>query len=247
MTGQLLLRGMIVGLIAGLLAFGFARVFGEPMVDRAIAFEEQMSQAAGEAAEPEIVSRATQAGIGLFTGIMTYSAAMGGLLALVFAFGYGRMGKLGPRGVAAVIAAAAFIAIIVVPALKYPANPPAVGNPETIGMRTELFFVMILASVVGMVLAFMLARNLSAKLGSWNGVIAAGVAYVAFIAIVQALLPAINEVPENFSAIVLWNFRTASFGIQAIVWTVLGLLFGWVAERALIKQGSYRPAVSAAR
>lgn len=241
MTGQLLLRGMIVGLIAGLLAFGFARIFGEPMVDAAIAFEEQASQAAGEAAEPEIVSRTTQAGIGLFTGIMVYSAAMGGLLSLVFAFAYGRLGKLGPRGTAAVVAIAAFIAVIVVPTLKYPANPPAVGNPETIGMRTELFFVMILASVVGMVLAFMLARNLSARLGTWNGAIAAGIGYLLFIVIVQALLPAVNEVPENFSAAVLWNFRTASLGIQIIVWSVLGLLFGWVAERALIKQGSYRP------
>jgi Co/Zn/Cd efflux system component len=170
---------------------------------------------------------------------------MGGLFALVFAFGYGRLGKLGPRGTAAVLAVAAFIAIIAVPALKYPANPPAVGNPETIGMRTELFFVMIVASVVGMVLAFMLARNLSARLGTWNGVIVASLGFVLFVAIVQALLPAINEIPENFSALVLWNFRIASLGIQAIVWTVLGLLFGWVAERALIKQGSYRPAALA--
>jgi hypothetical protein len=242
MTGQLLLRGMIVGLIAGLLAFGFARVFGEPQVDRAIAYEEMMNKAANEAAEPELVSRATQAGLGLFTGIMVYSTAMGGLLSLVFAFAYGRMGRLGPRGTAAILAAAAFVAVIAVPFTKYPANPPAVGNAETISMRTELFFVMILASVVGMVLAFMLARNLAAKLGTWNGVIVACIGYAVFIAIIQALLPSINEVPENFSAAVLWNFRVASLGIQVIVWSVLGLLFGWLAERALIKEGSYRPA-----
>jgi hypothetical protein len=62
MVGNLLLRGMLVGVLAGLLAFGFARIFGEPQVDRAIAFEEQMSQAKGEAPEPGIVSRETQAG-----------------------------------------------------------------------------------------------------------------------------------------------------------------------------------------
>ncbi len=39
MVGNLLLRGMLVGVLAGLLAFGFARIFGEPQVDRAIAFE----------------------------------------------------------------------------------------------------------------------------------------------------------------------------------------------------------------
>jgi hypothetical protein len=242
MTGQLLLRGIIVGLIAGLFAFGFARVFGEPMVDRAIAFEEQQAQKAGEAAEePELVSRATQAGSGLLTGTLVYGAAVGGLFSLVFAFAYGRIGRLGPRGTAAVLAACSYLAVTVLPFLKYPANPPAVGNPDTIGERTTLFFVLILACIAGMVLAFMLARNLIAKLGVWNGVIAAGLAYLVFVAIVQALLPSINDVPENFSAYVLWNFRVATFGMHAIVWAVLGLLFGWVAERALIKQGSYRP------
>ncbi len=33
MVGALLLRGMLVGLFAGLLAFGFAKTFGEPQVD----------------------------------------------------------------------------------------------------------------------------------------------------------------------------------------------------------------------
>jgi len=242
MTGQLLLRGMIVGLIAGLLAFGFARVFGEPQVDRGIAFEDQQAKAEHKVPEPEMFSRATQAGPGLATAILPYSVAVGGLFSLVFAVGYGRLGKLGPRATSAVLAGACFMAIVAVPFTKYPANPPGANSSETIGVRTELFFVLILASVVGMVLAFMLARNLVAKLGGWKGLLVAGLAYVAFIAIIQALLPTINEVPENFPAHVLWNFRVSTFGIHAVIWAVLGLLFGWLAERALIKEGSYRPA-----
>jgi hypothetical protein len=93
MVGNLLLRGMLVGVLAGLLSFGFARIFGEPQVDRAIAFEEQMSQAKGELPEPQLVSRETQAGLGLFTGVIVYSAAVGGLFSLVFAFVYGRVGR----------------------------------------------------------------------------------------------------------------------------------------------------------
>lgn len=242
MTGQLLLRGMIVGLIAGLLAFGFARVFGEPSVEAGIAFEEQEAKKAGTPAEPEMFSRATQAGPGLLTASVAYSVAIGGLFALTFAFAYGRVGQLSPRLTSAVLSVAGFVSVIMVPFLKYPANPPGVGISETIGMRTEFFFVMMVASIAGMVLAFMLARNLSAKFGAWGGIAAASVAYIAFIAVIQALLPSVNEVPENFSATVLWNFRASTLGMHAIVWAVLGLLFGWVAERALIKQGSYRPA-----
>lgn len=233
MVGRLLLRGMLVGALAGILIFIFARIFGEPLVDWAIGFEEKAAQAAGEAAEPEIVSRATQAGLGLLTGSLIYATAVGGLFALVFAFVYGRISPLGARGTAALLAIAAFVAISLVPDLKYPANPPAVGNPDTIGARTELFFIMIVASIVGMIVAVGFGRRLVARYGAWNGAILAGIGYFMFIALIQYLLPPINEVPEQFSAIVLWQFRIASLGMHAILWTTLGLAFGAWAERDL--------------
>lgn len=233
MVGKLLLRGMLVGLIAGILAFAFARVYGEPQVDKAIAFEEQKAQAAGEAPEEEIVSRTTQAGIGLATGVLVYGAALGGIFSLVFAFAYGRLGSLGPRGTSALLAVLGFVAVIVIPGLKYPANPPAVGNPETIGYRTELFFIMILVSVAAMVAAVGLAQRLWKQLGAWNATIVAALAYLVVFALVKAALPNINEVPEDFSAMVLWQFRVASLGIQLVLWTVIGLAFGAVVERQL--------------
>jgi hypothetical protein len=233
MVGKLLLRGMLAGLIAGVLVFAFAHTFGEPLVDQAIGFEEAAAQAAGEAAEPELVSRATQAGIGLFTGVMAYSLAIGGLFALVFAFVQGRFSGLSARATSAVISIAAFVAVVLVPNIKYPANPPAVGNPDTIGVRTELFFLMIVVSIAALVAAIVLARRLAPRLGAWNGAIAAGLAYVVFIGLVQYLLPPINEVPENYSAMVLWRFRTTSIGMHVILWAVLGLVFGALAERRL--------------
>ena len=233
MVGKLLLRGMLVGLIAGILAFAFARVYGEPQVDKAIAFEEQKAQAAGEAPEEEIVSRTTQAGIGLATGVLVYGAALGGIFSLVFAFAYGRLGSLGPRGTSALLAVLGFVAVIVIPGLKYPANPPAVGNPETIGYRTELFFIMILVSVAAMVAAVGLAQRLWKQLGAWNAAIVAALAYLVVFALVKAALPNINEVPEDFSAMVLWQFRVASLGIQLVLWAVIGLAFGAVVERQL--------------
>jgi hypothetical protein len=242
MVGNLLLRGMIAGLIAGILVFAFARIFGEPLVDAAIAFEEATSQAAGAAAEPEIVSRATQAGLGLFTGIMAYSVAVGGLFALVFAFVHGRFSSLSARGTSAVIAAAAFVAIVIVPAIKYPANPPAVGNPDTIGVRTELFFLMIVVSIASLVAAIAIARRLAANYGAWNAAIIAGILFVGFIGLVEYLLPPINEVPENFSAMVLWRFRTTSLGMHVILWSVLGLAFGALAEKRLSVRNGFRPA-----
>lgn len=233
MVGSLLLRGMLVGVLAGLLAFAFARTFAEPQIDRAIAFEEQASQQAGEAPEPELVSRATQAGIGLMTGIVVYGAAVGGIFSLVFAFAYGRLGPLGARATSALLALAAFVSVVLVPQIKYPANPPAVGSAETIGSRTALFFILLAISVALTVAAVMLARHLWRRYGGWNAVLLAGAGFLVAVAIVQVALPAVSEVPEGFPADLLWRFRVASIGIHAILWMVIGVAFGMAAERLL--------------
>jgi predicted cobalt transporter CbtA len=224
---------MLVGVVAGLIAFGFAKSFGEPLVDRAIAFEEQMSHANGDAPEMELVSREVQSTIGLLTGVVVYGTAFGGLFALVFAFAYGRIGNLGPRLTALLLAAAGFIAIVVVPSLKYPASPPSVGQAETIGYRSGLYFLMILISVVAVIAATMIGRRLVVRYGSWNAVLLGAASFVVIIATAQLLLPDIDEVPTQFPAVVLWRFRVASLGIELILWTTLGLLFGAVADRLL--------------
>src|SRR5271154_6334325 len=178
-TGSLLWRGMIVGFFAGLLAFGILKTIGEPAVDKAIAFESAMDEAKAKAEhdaavargenpgpiveEPELVSRAVQGGIGLFTGVTVYNTAFGGLFALAFALCYGRMGDFGPRTTAALLALSGIVAVYVVPNLKYPANPPSVGDPETITMRTQLYFSMISISLAAMIAAWMLRNRLAPR------------------------------------------------------------------------------------
>ena len=257
MMGSLLLRGMLVGVLAGLIAFGFARVFGEPAVDAAIAVEaaagdghshshshgtttESTATAEPAAEEEELVSRETQAGWGLLTGTVVFGAAVGGIFALVFAFAYGRVGRLDARATSLLLALGAFVALAIVPQLKYPANPPAVGSGETIGERTQLFFAFLLISVIALTLAVMLARRLWARTGGWNAGILGGALYLVLIAIGAAVLPAGDPVPEGFPAQVLWNFRVATWGIQAILWAVIGLGFGLLAESRMAQRDAGR-------
>ena len=232
--GQLLLRGMFAGLVAALLAFSFAKIVGEPQVDRAIAFEEQHSaaeKAAGAAEESELVSREVQAGLGLLTGVAVFGTALGGLFALAFAFASGRLLKFPPRTTAMLIAAVGFLTLYVVPYLKYPANPPAVGTEDTIGYRTQLYFTMMVFSAAALAIAVVFGRALSTSLGTWNATVAGALAYIVLVVIAAYALPTINEVPSDFPADLLWKFRIASLGVQAILWGTIGLALGALVER----------------
>ena len=188
MTGKLLVRGMLLGLVAGLLSFGFLKLAGEPSVDRAIAFESAMEQTKADDAkakglpapveDPELVSRSVQAGIGLLTAVAVYSTAFGGIFALVFALAFRRMGDFGARATSALLAVAGFVSVYLVPMLKYPANPPSVGLAETIDMRTSLYFAMILISLAAMVGAGMLRIRLNQRFRNWNAALIATGVYV---------------------------------------------------------------------
>lgn len=228
---NLLVRGMLAGLAAGLLALVVAYFLGESRVDAAIAYEE--AHAHEHEHGVEAVSRTMQSTAGLSTGVLVYGIAFGGIAALAFCFALGRIGRIGPRASALLLAASGLIAVYVVPFLKYPANPPAVGDPDTIGRRTTLYFLMMVLSVLLAVGAVILGRRLAPRLGNWNATLAAGAFFVLVIGLAYAFLPSFNEVPKDFPATLLWQFRLAALAVQATLWTAFGLIFGFLAERAL--------------
>ncbi|MER7974033.1 MULTISPECIES: CbtA family protein [unclassified Streptomyces] len=243
---NLLVRGMLAGLGAGLLALVVAYLLGEPYVDKAIGFEE--SHAHGHEHEVELVSRSLQSTAGLATGVLVYGVAFGGIAALAYCFALGRIGRFSPRATALLLSGCALLAVYVVPFLKYPANPPAVGNSDTIGERTTLYFLMMVLSVLLAVAATLFGRRLAPALGTWWATVAAVAAFAVVTGLAFAFLPVINEVPADFPATVLWRFRLAALTIQLTLWTGFGLIFGELAERVLAPRpaGAARTAAPAA-
>ncbi len=217
---------MLVGLAAGVLAFAFAYVFGEPQVQRAIDFEETLG-----GHDPEVVSRGVQRTLGLLTGTVVMGVALGGLFSLVFAYAYGRLGPLHARATSALLALGAFLTLTVVPFTKYPANPPTVGNPDTIDKRTALFLAMIAISVLAAIAAARVHRDLLPRASRWNATLLAVALFVAIVAVAELILPPVHETPPGFPADVLYRFRLASLGIGLTLWTAIGLGFGALAER----------------
>jgi predicted cobalt transporter CbtA len=258
MMRTLLVRGMLAGLIAGVLAALFAYFFGEPSVNTAIGLEEAGTAAHSHTHEPaaapgetppaeepeeELVSRPVQSTVGLLAGVGLYGVAIGGLFSLAFAFVYGRVGKLRPRLTAAALGFGAFAVVFFVPFLKYPANPPAVGQPDTIGERTGLYFGFVALSLVFGIVAVIVGRKLADRFGAWSGGLLAAGGYVVAMAVCALVMPIIDEVPDGFPGSTLWSFRTASIGTQLVLWIALALTFGAFAEKAL---GSHKKVPQAA-
>lgn len=230
MMRKLLVRGMIAGAIAGLLAAAFAYLVGEDPVDSAIGFESAMAAHNGHA-EVELVSRGVQSTLGLSVAVTAYGLAVGGLLALAFVLSLGRIG--GPaalRARALTIAATGFAVLVLIPFLKYPANPPSVGQPETIGERTALYFGFTAISVIAFTLALSCRSRLRNRLDAFGSTVVAGAAYLVLVGLAAWLMPGVDEVPRAFPASLLWTFRLSSLGTQLVLWGTLGLAFGALAE-----------------
>ena len=234
MLRKLLICGLAAGFIAGLVAFAFMTLAGEPAVGQAIAYEQAHAQPLppGEG-QQELVSRDTQQGLGLLTASTIYGLALGGIFALVFAYAYGRIGRASPARTALWLAAAAFLVVYLVPFVKYPPNPPAVGDPETIGERTALYLVMVWISILAAVAAVRLRRTLAERRPRRLATALAGIAYLVVVVGAGLALPGIHEVPEGFPATTLWRFREASAGTQLVTWASIGVVFAATAQRAM--------------
>jgi hypothetical protein len=265
MERKFVLRGLAAGALAGLLSFVFARIFVEPVIARAINYESArdaaqatLDKAAGLPVAPagtELFSRTVQEDIGIAVALVVFGAALGALLAVVFTLVQrGSGAHLRPRVLALLLAGAGFVSVYLVPFLKYPANPPAIGHEDTIETRGSLYLTMQIVSVVAMVLAVQAGRVLARRRGAWQASLLAGLGYVVVVGLAMALLDPVHETPGplrdaygtivlgGFPADDLYRFRLYAVGGQLILWGVLGLVLGPWAERALRQSG--RPVVS---
>ena len=224
----LLVRGLVAGLLAGFATFLVAHQVGEPPVETAIALEEAGSHHADghthgdEAEEAAPVSRGTQRTWGLLTASLAVGTALGGLVALGAAAVAGRVGRVGVTGAAAGVALLGFVAVALVPFLKYPASPPGVGSGDTIGTRTEYYFGFLLVSVVAALVATVLAARAWSRLGTWGAVLLGAGLYLVVVVGAGVVMPPVNEV-GHFPADTLWSFRRASLLTLVTLWATIGV------------------------
>src|SRR6516164_7990247 len=199
---RVILRGALSGFIAGVFGFIFARIFAEPVINKAIAYESgrdailaALNRAAGRPVAPdgpEIFSRSIQSTIGIATGIIAFSTAMGALVAVAYLVLHGRF-NVRPRNLVWMIAAFGFLGVYLLPFVKYPANPPAIGHSFTIHTRGLLYLTMVVASIVLLGLAVFATRKLLPRLGLFRSVLIAAIGFFVLYGVLIAVLPSLGH------------------------------------------------------
>jgi hypothetical protein len=205
---RVILRGALAGLVAGVLGFVFAHTFAEPYINKSIAYESgrdkvlaMLNHAAGRPVAPEgpeIFSRHIQSTIGIATGLIAFSVAMGALVSVAYLVLHGRFG-VRPRHLAWIIAGFGFLGVYLLPFVKYPANPPAIGHSFTIDNRGTLYVTMVASSLVLLGLAAYLARRLTPRLGVLNAVLLSGVAFLVVYSVLIGVLPSLGDLGANIA------------------------------------------------
>lgn len=254
MLASSLRRGLVAGLLGGLLAGLFALTFGEEPLEQAIRLEEAgttsaiglggLGDASGPAAtandpsraergadEEVVVSRRTQR-LGLLAATGLVGLALGGMFGIAFTALRGRLTTPDPWVASLQLGAVVWLAVGLLPSLKYPANPPGVGASATVGARSVWYLAAIVLSLATVLATWALARRLRARgVAVAKRHILALAAASAGAALVAALPP--NTEPVDVPAALLWNFRLSAFGTTAVLWLGLAVTFGLLGERAV--------------
>lgn len=219
---NVLARGAVTGAMAGLATSVAAYVWLEPLLSRFIALE-----AAPGGAGP--VSRETQMVLGMPAGYVLVGLALGLLFAAVFpALPAGTSAWRRSTG----LAAAGFVALALIPQLRYPANPPGVGDPATITDRTSAYLLCVALGITVVTGGYAALRHLRARgvrTSVRQSLVAA--AGVLLVAVGYALLPDSGDAVEAPAALV-HDFRVRSLGLLALLYALLGAAFGGLTERA---------------
>jgi hypothetical protein len=251
------------GVVAGLVCFAFSRVLIEPLIGAAVDYEaareDAESDLAGAAHEHghELFTRSIQENVGAAVGVIAFAVSMGVLFAVAYTVLRAVLARRGFRpdgtGMALLLAAGMCATVAVVPGLKYPANPPTVGLPDTIGARSSAFLTMTVLSVLAACAAVAVALVLSRRWGGWRASAIGFAGYIVAMVTAAVLLPGFHEVPgpltgagglvlNGFPAETLAEFRVYSMLDHAVMWFAIGVC--WAALAASSRRAAREPATA---
>jgi predicted cobalt transporter CbtA len=214
-----LLSGAIAGTLLGLIN----QVMVEPFVDDAIKIETQNMISDGKMVDSQEVNsiRLWQKGGEIVAGTIL-GTSIGALLGLVFVYARNSLPGSNNKKKGIILAGIMFFVLFLVPSLKYPSNPPAIGDPETIVYRQSLYIGMLAVSGFSALGLALLYRNTNQK---ESKKVVIPLIYVAIVSIAFIILPP-NPDDITISMGLVMNFRIVSTLTMGLFWGILGIVLG---------------------
>lgn len=239
-TLRYLKRGALAGLAGGVLAGAFGYLLAEPVMDRAVDLESARQKAAGEHVV-ETFSRHTQH-LGFIGATLAVGLALGVLLGVLHALLHRADPDRDPWRRALQLGGSAFFGVYLVPFLRYPANPPGVGDPGTIDARSQAYLSAVVIGLVGAVTMALAAQHLAER--GWRP----SHRQLAVVAIGVLTLAITFVLPDNTDEIgvgpaLLWQFRLLALATSVLLWGGLAVTFGLLGERASSRAALTEPHV----
>jgi predicted cobalt transporter CbtA len=231
---------LLAGAIAGTILGAINQVVVEPYIDRAIELE--MLQQNTTAQSGQVITnpaefaayRFWQKGGEIIAGTIL-GLSIGSLYGIVFAYTRGSIsGTNNNKKKALIVAGIMWLVLFLMPALKYPPNPPAVGNPETIYYRQSLYVAFLaISGFSALGLAFLYRKMMVASSNNTKkkAIIIPSAVYAAIMAGAYLAMPA-NPDPINAPIDLVIGFRITSAITISMFWAVLGVIFGALWDKA---------------
>jgi hypothetical protein len=214
---------LLSGVIAGVILAGVSYFVAEPFIDQAIGIEVDNSIASGEVVDfDELSSYRVWQKEGTFAAGAFLGLTYGAILGIIYVISRKYLPSSSDRKKALILAAIMCLSLYIVPFIKYPANPPGVGDSETIGLRDSLYTSYQLASGLIALSVSILMYKLQ-RISYIKYVIP--VFYLGLVASIYAVFPANPD--EITAPMDLVNaFRAVTFGTMVMFYLVLGTIFG---------------------
>lgn len=228
LVGITLSSGVIAGIILAFLNLGIV----EPTIDKAIALEVQKQVSSGENVNmSELIDYRYWQKAGAFAGGAIYGAGLASLFGVVFVFARSKLPGKNNKQKAVLLAGIMWLVLFLMVALKYPANPPAVGDPETIYYRETLYVGYILISgsaALGMAVIWIKTRMNSKK-------IIIPLMYAAIMVTAYVVMPS-NPDKIEISMDLIQTFRILTAITIGVFWGTMGLIFGSLWDKFLSRE-----------
>jgi predicted cobalt transporter CbtA len=231
---------LLAGAIAGTILGAINQVVVEPYIDHAIELE--MLQQNTTAQSGQVITnpaefaayRFWQKGGEIIAGTIL-GLSIGSLYGIVFAYTRGSIsGTNNNKKKALIVAGIMWLVLFLMPALKYPPNPPAVGNPETIYYRQSLYVAFLaISGFSALGLAFLYRKMMVASSNNTKkkAIIIPSAVYAAIMAGAYLAMPT-NPDPINAPIDLVIGFRITSAITISMFWAVLGVIFGALWDKA---------------